>query len=100
MGRAPDRSQHVGATGAGVAIASGCREERRELYLAAARGLEGDITVDEVTGVFGHRVTMLDIRPDRIDTEFVFVPAIGGRNAAETGRNRLSVDYGARELSA
>ena len=42
----------------------------------------------------------LDIRPDRIDTEFVFVPAIGGRNAAETGRKRLSVDYNARRLSA
>ena len=42
----------------------------------------------------------LDIRPDRIDTEFVFVPAIGGRNAAETGRKRLGVDYGARKLTA
>ncbi len=42
----------------------------------------------------------LDIRPDRIDTEFVFVPAIGGRNAAETGRKHLSVDYNARKLSA
>jgi alkaline phosphatase D len=42
----------------------------------------------------------LDIRPDRIDTEFVFVPAIGGRSAVETGRKHLSVAYNARKLTA
>jgi alkaline phosphatase D len=42
----------------------------------------------------------LDIRKDRIDTEFVFVPAVGGRNATETGRKKLSVAHGARRLEA
>jgi alkaline phosphatase D len=41
----------------------------------------------------------LEIRPDRIETEYVFVPAIGNRSAAETGRKRISVDYNARKLS-
>ena len=40
----------------------------------------------------------LDIRKDRIDTEYVFVPAAAGRNAAETGRRKLSVAHGARRL--
>ena len=40
----------------------------------------------------------LDIRKDRIDTEYVFVPAAGGRNATETGRKKLSVANGARRL--
>ena len=40
----------------------------------------------------------LDIRKDRIDTEYVFVPALGGRSAAETGRKMLSVAHGARRL--
>jgi len=40
----------------------------------------------------------LDIRHDRIDTEYVFVPAKGGRNAAETGRKKLSVAHGARRV--
>lgn len=40
----------------------------------------------------------LDIRPDRIDCEYVFVPAMGGRSAAETGRKKLSVEHNARRL--
>lgn len=40
----------------------------------------------------------LDIRKDRIDTEYVFVPATGGRSFADTGRKRLSVVHGARRL--
>ena len=40
----------------------------------------------------------LDIRKDRIDCEYVFVPAVGGRNPAETGRKKLSVAHGARTL--
>ena len=40
----------------------------------------------------------LDIRKDRIDTEYVFVPAAGGRSVAETGRKKLSVAHGARRL--
>jgi alkaline phosphatase D len=40
----------------------------------------------------------LDIRKDRIDTEYVFVAAAGGRNARETGRKKLSVAHGARRL--
>jgi hypothetical protein len=40
----------------------------------------------------------LDIRKDRIDTEYVFVPAAGGRSAKESGRKKLSVAHGARRL--
>ena len=41
----------------------------------------------------------LDIRKDRIDCEYVFVPAIGGRSAIATGRKALSVAHGARRLA-
>jgi alkaline phosphatase D len=40
----------------------------------------------------------LDIRKDRIDTEYVFVPAASGRSAKESGRKKLSVAHGARRL--
>ena len=40
----------------------------------------------------------LDIRKDRIDTEYVFVPAAGVRSAKESGRKKLSVAHGARRL--
>ena len=40
----------------------------------------------------------LDIRKDRIDTEYVFVPALGGRRTEETGRKTLSVAHGARRM--
>jgi alkaline phosphatase D len=40
----------------------------------------------------------LDIRKDRIDTEYVFVPAAAGRDATETSRKKLSVAHGARTL--
>lgn len=40
----------------------------------------------------------LDIRRDRIECEYVFVPAMGGRNAAETGRRKLTAEHGARRL--
>lgn len=43
---------------------------------------------------------VLDIRKDRIETEYVFVPAVGGRSAIATGRKTLVVDHGARTLSA
>jgi len=40
----------------------------------------------------------LDLRKDRIDTEYVFVPALGGRRTEETGRKTLSVAHGARRM--
>lgn len=42
----------------------------------------------------------LDIRRDRIDCEYVFVPAMGGRSAVETGRRKLVTEYNARTLTA
>lgn len=40
----------------------------------------------------------LDIRKDRIEAEYVFVPAAQGRTATSTGSRRLSVAHGARTL--
>jgi alkaline phosphatase D len=40
----------------------------------------------------------LDIRRDRIDAEYVFVPALGGRSAVATGKKTLSVSHGERKL--
>lgn len=40
----------------------------------------------------------LDIRKDRIDAEYVFVPAIGGRSAAAAGTRTITVEHGARRL--
>lgn len=42
----------------------------------------------------------LDIRRDRIDAEYVFVPAMHGRSAVATGTKSLVVEYGARRFSA
>lgn len=41
----------------------------------------------------------LDIRKDRVDAEYVFVPAIGGRSATETGRKLLTSEHNARTLA-
>jgi alkaline phosphatase D len=41
----------------------------------------------------------LDIHRDRIDAEYVFVPAVGGRSAVATGTKALSVEHGARRLT-
>lgn len=41
----------------------------------------------------------LDIRRDRIDAEYVFVPAMSGRSAAATGTKAMAVEHGARKLS-
>lgn len=41
----------------------------------------------------------LDIHRDRIETEYVFVPAMGGRSAIAAGRKSLVVEHGARKLS-
>ena len=41
----------------------------------------------------------LDIRRDRIEAEYVFVPATGGRSAAATGTRTLTAEHGARKLS-
>ena len=42
----------------------------------------------------------LDITRDRIEAEYVFVPALGGRSAIATGRKTISVAHGARQLDA
>ena len=42
----------------------------------------------------------LDITRDRIEAEYVFVPALGGRSAIATGRKTISVAHGARRLDA
>jgi alkaline phosphatase D len=42
----------------------------------------------------------LDIHPDRIDAEYVFVPAVGGRSAVATGKKVFVAEHGARRLSA
>jgi alkaline phosphatase D len=41
----------------------------------------------------------LDITRDSIETEYVFVPAAGGRTSVATGRKTLAVEHGARRLS-
>lgn len=41
----------------------------------------------------------LDIHRDRIDAEYVFVPAMSGRSAAATGTKTLTAEYGARKLT-
>lgn len=41
---------------------------------------------------------VLDITRDRIETEYVFVPAVGGRSMAESGRRKLVVEHGAKKL--
>ncbi len=41
----------------------------------------------------------LDITRDRIEAEYVFVPAAGGRSAVETGRRKITVAHGARKLA-
>ena len=40
----------------------------------------------------------LDIRKDRIEAEYVFVPAISGRSATATGTTSMTVEHGARQL--
>lgn len=40
----------------------------------------------------------MDITRDRIETEFVFVPATGGRSATATGRKTITVEHNARKL--
>ena len=42
----------------------------------------------------------LDITRDRIEAEYVFVPAVGGRSAVTTGKKTIVTEYGARKLSA
>jgi alkaline phosphatase D len=42
----------------------------------------------------------LDITRDRIEAEYVFVPAAGGRTATAAGRKTISVAHGARRLMA
>lgn len=42
---------------------------------------------------------VLDIQRDRIETEYVFVPATGGRSATASGRRTITVEHGARRLS-
>jgi alkaline phosphatase D len=41
----------------------------------------------------------LDIHRDRIDAEYVFVPAMSGRSPVATGTKTLIAQYGARKLS-
>lgn len=41
----------------------------------------------------------LDITRDRIETEYVFVPAVGGRTAIASGRKTIAVEHGARRLA-
>jgi alkaline phosphatase D len=41
----------------------------------------------------------LDITRDRIEAEYVFVPAVGARSTTVAGRRTLSVAHGARRLS-
>lgn len=41
----------------------------------------------------------LDITRNRIEAEYVFVPALGGRTSTATGRKTLVVEHGARRLS-
>lgn len=41
----------------------------------------------------------LDITRDRIEAEYLFVPALGGRSATVTGRKTIAVEHGARRLS-
>lgn len=40
----------------------------------------------------------LDIRKDRIEAEYVFVPAMGGRSPLATGTRSMTVEHGARQL--
>lgn len=40
----------------------------------------------------------LDITRDRIEAEYVFVPATGSRSSAETGRTKITVEHNARKL--
>lgn len=42
---------------------------------------------------------VLDITRDRIETEYVFVPAAGGRSSVESGRRKLVVERGSRRLA-
>jgi alkaline phosphatase D len=42
---------------------------------------------------------VLDITRDRIETEYVFVPAKDGRSAVSTGSRKLVAEHGARRLS-
>ena len=41
----------------------------------------------------------LDIHRDRIDAEYVFVPAMNGRSPVATGTKTLTAEYGARKLT-
>ncbi len=41
----------------------------------------------------------LDITRDRIEAEYVFVPAVGSRSTSETGRKKITVAHGARKLA-
>jgi alkaline phosphatase D len=41
----------------------------------------------------------MDITRDRIETEYVFVPATGGRSSVATGRKTIAVEYDARKLA-
>ena len=41
----------------------------------------------------------LDITRERIEAEYIFVPATGGRSAQATGRKMLVTDNGARRLT-
>ena len=40
----------------------------------------------------------LDITHDRIEAEYLFVPAKDGRGVTVTGRKTLAVEHGARQL--
>ena len=42
----------------------------------------------------------LTLTHDRVEAEYVFVPATGGRSAAATGKRVLVAEHGARKLSA
>lgn len=42
----------------------------------------------------------LDIRKDRIEADYVFVPAMGGRSSVSTGHKTLVTEHGARTLQA
>lgn len=42
----------------------------------------------------------LTLTHDRVEAEYVFVPATGGRSAAATGKKTLIAEHGARKLSA
>jgi alkaline phosphatase D len=96
-----DKNGAVGVEFAGQSVSSNGMERRftgdalkvAAAYVAANPGLKWMDASNR--GYF-----TVDISKDRVEGEFVFVPAQGGRSTKEVGRKKLVAEYGARKLVA